>query len=261
MSEGDGEGPWRSATVSELGAALTALRRGRDELVKELRTVNDASRSTAVTLEQTRDQASVTNAKLTQRIQGQAEDIRSLQEGRVLDRAEWSRERAALEQEMERLKGVAERFEDDAIKAAEKSDDKFKRARDELRDAQQANTRLQAALAQYRSGDGSTGKQSVAAGEKDDEGDDAKSGGDAAASRTKAPGWRDIQELEAIRELKSELESEKTRVEQAESRAGAAEAALAAANARQGLALEIPNTKCTDAPNTVCTEHCLHYLR
>lgn len=43
-------------------------------------------------MEQTRDQASVTNAKLTARIQGQADDIRALQEGRVLDRAEFARQ-------------------------------------------------------------------------------------------------------------------------------------------------------------------------
>ena len=70
-----------SAAVADLGSATMALRHGRDELLREIRAAKDASRSATVNAEQTRDQASVTNAKLTERIQGQADDIRA--EGRL----------------------------------------------------------------------------------------------------------------------------------------------------------------------------------
>ena len=220
------------ATIADLGAATSALRHGRDELLQEIKEANDASRSATVALEQTRDQASVTNAKLTERIQGQADDIRALQEGKVLDRAEFARERSELEEEITRLKALADKVEDNAMRAAEKDEDRLKRAREELRVAQQTNTRLQAELAGYRGGGGGVGargengkppggaaagtEENCAAAAADSPADDAEP----------LPGWKDLQEL------KSELTSAKKCADEANARAAAAESALEAANAR-----------------------------
>jgi hypothetical protein len=224
-----------AAAVEDLGTATMALRHGRDELLSEMKAANDSSRSATVAMEQTRDQTSMTNSKLTQRIQGQADDIRSLQEARVLDRAEWARERAELEQEFERLKASTDRVEDNAMRAAEKDEDRLKRAREELRLVQQTNTRLQAELAGYRpaaaaaaGGGGGKNLFGSSGGGSSGELNGGGGGGGAGVVMDDAPlpGWADLQEL------KRDLASAGERADNAEARAAAAEAALEESNAR-----------------------------
>ena len=65
-----------AAAVDDLGTAVMSMRHGRDELLGEITSAREVARTATVNLEQTRDQSSVTNSKLTGRIQSQADDVR-----------------------------------------------------------------------------------------------------------------------------------------------------------------------------------------
>jgi hypothetical protein len=200
------------AAVKNLGGEIMALRTERDDLLREARTAHAASRSASLTLEQGRDQARVSIAQLTERIRGQADDVRGLQEGRVNDRAEFGRLRQEQENEIAHLKAFAERVDDSAMQAAERDEVRLTRAREELRVVQQTNLRLQAEVARCR----------PAAGD----GGDLSWGGGDTRGETPLPGWSDLTEL------KRELISADTRANRAEARAAAAEASLQIANNR-----------------------------
>ena len=210
-----------AAAVEDLGRATMALRHGRDELLREIKEAQDTARSATVAMEQSADQASITNAKLTQRIQGQADDIRSLQEGRVLDRAEFAREREELQAEMARLKAMAEKVEDNAMRAAESEQGRLKRAKEELRVAQQHNTRLQAELVSLRGGKGDAKSTLPGTGVDGGVAEEGTDGGGVLLT-----GWKNHTELKAA------LAAESEKAAKAEARAAVAEAALEAANKR-----------------------------